>query len=145
MANTAPDVTRPKTVYRNTVPPLRRMRMEREMSQGDLARRSGISQQVISHYESGRNAIGINNLAKLARALGCAPSDLDPRFALPDDGKSRGAPQPAPALPPSGNIAQQTRQIDDNILLYIVDSWSKMPAQTKMKLIGVINQVGAGD
>ena len=56
---------------------VRELRTEREMSQADLSRLSGVSQQAISKIETGaRVNIGILTLEALARALGCELSDI---------------------------------------------------------------------
>lgn len=46
------------------------------MSQGDLAAASGVSQQLISQIENGKNA-STKHLHKLARALGKKLTDFD--------------------------------------------------------------------
>lgn len=54
-------------------------RASRGMSQGDLSRKSGVSQQLISVIEN-RGGTHPDKLSRLAAALGCAPSSLDPDF-----------------------------------------------------------------
>ncbi|MEX2619666.1 MAG: helix-turn-helix domain-containing protein [Egibacteraceae bacterium] len=49
---------------------LRDARKRARLSQTDVARRSGISQSVISAYESGRREPGVHTLARLVEATG---------------------------------------------------------------------------
>lgn len=52
---------------------LRLMRRQREWTQEDLANASGISAQMISHFETGtRQKASADNLVNLARALRCS-------------------------------------------------------------------------
>lgn len=48
---------------------LRRLRMERKLSQGDLERATGLRRQYISRVENGRTVPSIETLEKLAGAL----------------------------------------------------------------------------
>jgi len=59
---------------------VRRLRMERQMTQEEFAERSGFSQQYISDLERGRRNPTIVSLYELAQALGATPIDL----ILPD-------------------------------------------------------------
>ena len=61
-----------KLVGRN----VRRLRMERQMTQEEFAERSGFSQQYISDLERGRRNPTIVSLYELAQALGATPIDL---------------------------------------------------------------------
>lgn len=61
-----------KLVGRN----VRRLRMERQMTQEQFAERSGFSQQYISDLERGRRNPTIVSLYELAQALGASPVDL---------------------------------------------------------------------
>jgi transcriptional regulator with XRE-family HTH domain len=60
-----------KLVGRN----VRRLRMERQMTQEQFAERSGFSQQYISDLERGRRNPTIVSLYELAQALGATPVD----------------------------------------------------------------------
>lgn len=52
---------------------LRELRKVREWTQEDLENRSGVSAQMISHFETGtRQSASADNLVSLARALGCS-------------------------------------------------------------------------
>lgn len=56
---------------------LREKRTEKGLSQQELARISGVSQQAISAIESGdRENTRVDKLYLLAKALGCAMDDL---------------------------------------------------------------------
>ena len=54
---------------------LKRLRMERGLSQEDLARRLGTSKQAISRYENGARVPKISTVSALAAAL-AAPLDV---------------------------------------------------------------------
>ena len=70
---------------------LRRLRLDRELTQGQLALKSGVPQAHISRIESGRFCnLKLSTLSKLAMALNVGFDDL-----LPSD-----TPPPPPALPP---------------------------------------------
>jgi transcriptional regulator with XRE-family HTH domain len=58
---------------------LKRLRKEKGLSQPRLAEKSGVSQQLISQIESGRNET-TNKLPSLARALGVRVADIDPAY-----------------------------------------------------------------
>lgn len=51
-------------------------RLKHDMSQEELAKKSGISQSVISQYESGKRKITMRAAVKLGKALGEAPEKL---------------------------------------------------------------------
>ncbi len=55
---------------------LQKLREEREWTQKDLARASGVSRRTISRYEWGGVKPRRKNLIKLADALGCTPESL---------------------------------------------------------------------
>jgi len=58
---------------------LKRIRESKRLSQAKLANASGVSQQLISQIESGKNTT-TKELPKLAAALDVSVSDLDPNF-----------------------------------------------------------------
>ncbi len=63
---------------------LKNKRLELDMSQIDIAQRSGITQSMISKIERGANEnVTIENLRRLAGALNCLVVDL-----LPDEDKT---------------------------------------------------------
>jgi len=55
---------------------LRQLRKKKGWTQAQLSRFSGVSQQAISHIESGRNAPTGNTLKILAPVLGCTVDEL---------------------------------------------------------------------
>jgi transcriptional regulator with XRE-family HTH domain len=61
---------------------LARLRQKAGLSQASLAKLSGVSQQLISQIESGKNT-STKYLPKLAKPLGAAISELDPSFMTP--------------------------------------------------------------
>lgn len=103
---------------------LRLLRQRKKLTQMALSRISGVPQQVISHYESGRNAIGVANLARLARALECSPHDIDDR-----SWGAGGEP---------GSDETRVRIIKDDMLLFVVDSWESLPVEKKIDLLGAV-------
>ena len=74
-----------KLVGRN----VRRLRMERQLTQEQFAVRSGFSQQYISDLERGRRNPTIVSLYELAQALGATPIDL-----IRPEGDAGGLSQP---------------------------------------------------
>ena len=55
---------------------LKRIRSEQGLSQPRLSQLSGIPSQQVNAYERGRHVPGGQNIAKLARSLGCQFDDL---------------------------------------------------------------------
>ncbi|MHC4091580.1 MAG: helix-turn-helix domain-containing protein [Planctomycetota bacterium] len=60
---------------------LREMRKRRNLTQVQLAVRTGIDQATISRIESGTSAIALDVLERLCAALKCSPGDLLVRTA----------------------------------------------------------------
>lgn len=56
--------------------PIARMRMERSLTQAQLAEMVGCYPKDISRWETGERNPGAKSLASLARALGCKMEDL---------------------------------------------------------------------
>jgi transcriptional regulator with XRE-family HTH domain len=77
---------------------IRTIRAARGWSQGELAARLGRTQTSVSYWESGRRALGVDDLLEVARALGVPSSDL-----LPDA---------APARPISASLRAVAEQVD---------------------------------
>ena len=55
---------------------LRRFRLERFLSQAELARRSGVHALTVTRLESGRTAPSTRTVRALAEALGVQPGEL---------------------------------------------------------------------
>lgn len=55
---------------------MRRLRSERKISQETLAELSGLNRGYISSIENGRRNVSIDNICKIAAALGVAPREL---------------------------------------------------------------------
>jgi transcriptional regulator with XRE-family HTH domain len=63
---------------------MRQLMAQKGMTQSDLARASGLGRDMISHYMRGVRYPGVGSLAKLARALGVKPGELDPEIGIPE-------------------------------------------------------------
>src|SRR3712207_9296209 len=90
---------------------IRRVRMDQELSQRELAQRAGLSMNAISLIERELRTPGINTLAKIAYALGVSPGELIEEPTLPKvDAPSLGQPETrtvgvlAPRLPPKVTV-----------------------------------------
>ncbi len=55
---------------------VRQLRLQKGLTQLDLARRAGVSQASLSDIETGKCNPTVRMLVKVARALGVAPSEL---------------------------------------------------------------------
>lgn len=55
---------------------LKNIRKLQHMTQYELAKLVGITQAMVSHYETGRNTPDLETAAKIAKALGCKVDDL---------------------------------------------------------------------
>lgn len=55
---------------------VKRLRLERQWTQAELARRIGATQPKVSNLERGRHFPRMTRLRKLARVLGVTPDDL---------------------------------------------------------------------
>lgn len=55
---------------------LRAERARRDLSQEELAARSGVSAASLIKYESAEMTPGIDKIVSMAEALGCTPNDL---------------------------------------------------------------------
>lgn len=61
-----------------------------ELTQSELARRTGIAQSAISAFESGAQEIGLKRVRVLAEALGVHPAVIAfPDYEVPSSGKRR--------------------------------------------------------
>lgn len=55
---------------------IRRLRLAREMTQGDLARKVGMARSNISNVENGYQNLSVPRLRHVARVLGCSLDEL---------------------------------------------------------------------
>jgi transcriptional regulator with XRE-family HTH domain len=55
---------------------VRRLREERDLTQVELARRSGVDLRTLTRIESVDREPGVSTLARIARGLGVPPADL---------------------------------------------------------------------
>ncbi len=55
---------------------LKKIRLEKGMSQGDICRATGMDRGYISRVESGQKNPTISNLEKIAKALKISPDEL---------------------------------------------------------------------
>lgn len=53
-----------------------RLREAKGMTQAQLEKRAGFSATLISHYEKGERAPGLQNIKALCKGLGCTASEL---------------------------------------------------------------------
>lgn len=65
-----------------TVNPLRLRRLAKGMTQADLAKAAGISQQLLSKLESGKIRISAPKAVQFAELLDCRPAELLPALAM---------------------------------------------------------------
>lgn len=64
---------------------LRRARLERGMTQADLARESGLTVTDVGRIERGTREIRLGTLARLLHGLGAAPEELLSALRLPPE------------------------------------------------------------
>jgi len=60
------------------------VQVEREragLTLSELARRTGMHLSTLSKIENGKRKLSVNEVARIARAIGCAPSALIPDIA----------------------------------------------------------------
>ena len=69
-------ITKSKTISRTFGKNLKRIRLEKKMSQGDIARALGIHRSYISGLERGVRNPTLLNIERLAKALGVELSKL---------------------------------------------------------------------
>lgn len=81
---------------------LRTARRRARLSQAELARRAGVTQSVISAYESGARQPSLSTLARLVEATG---SELEVHVT-----------SPAPSRIPDGLLARRVRDQRDDVL-----------------------------
>ena len=64
------EITKSKTISKKFGKSLRRLRLEKRMSQGDIARSLGVHRSYISGLERGVRNPTLTNIDRIARALG---------------------------------------------------------------------------
>lgn len=57
---------------------VREQRLKRKMSQPELAEAIDVSPMMVQHYETGRSALSVVKLVKIAEALKCSTKALIP-------------------------------------------------------------------
>lgn len=57
---------------------IRELRLKRGVGQPELGESLGVSEMAVQHYETGRSALKVVQLAKIAQVLKCKISDLMP-------------------------------------------------------------------
>jgi transcriptional regulator with XRE-family HTH domain len=68
---------------------IRILRIDRRMSQSDLAEKIGVAFQQVQKYENGTNRVGASRLSRIAAALGISVGELfEPPEHKPADSKS---------------------------------------------------------
>ena len=55
---------------------MKRIRIEKQMSQGDICRKLGVDRAYISNIENGRMNPTLSTLEKISKALGISSSEL---------------------------------------------------------------------
>ena len=55
---------------------MKKIRLERQMSQGDICRKLGVDRSYISNVENGNKNPTLSTIAKLAKALGVSIDEL---------------------------------------------------------------------
>lgn len=60
---------------------LKRLRKREDLSQGELAAKAGVAQQLISQLETGKNS-STKMLPQIARALNSTAAEIDPNYAV---------------------------------------------------------------
>ena len=55
---------------------MKRIRISRQMTQGDICRKLGVDRAYISNVESGNKTPTLSTITKLAKALGVSANDL---------------------------------------------------------------------
>ena len=104
---------------------LRKM-LEKDMSQSELARASGLGRDSISQYVRGRNKPSPQNLIKLAKALGVEAADL-----LPNQ-EGAAAAQEAPTF--------QIQQVGDDSGKVWLHVNQHVTADQAMRVMQIVNE-----
>ena len=92
---------------------VRRVRVERGLTQNDLAKALGLSYQQVQKYETGANRISAGKLYELATVLKVDPHSFFDGLDLP---KRAPATPAAPAVEGTVDVARSFESIGDNEL-----------------------------
>lgn len=102
------------------VPQLFREALEKaELTQSDLARRTGLKRDAISRYANGRTPIPDHKLIAIAQALGTQPSKIVPKRKNLDGIPPRGPEDPAFTIRPSPEPGMVRLEISADIELEV--------------------------
>ena len=72
------DVSDSMVLYRMLGKRVRQLRLQKKMTQEQLAERAGISTSFLGHIERGSRKLSLDSFCRIARALGCTANDLLP-------------------------------------------------------------------
>ena len=72
------DISDSQVLYRMVGKRVRQLRLQRKLTQEQLAERAGISASFLGHIERGSRKLSLDSFYHLARALGCTADDLLP-------------------------------------------------------------------
>lgn len=99
---------------------LKILREREKLTQGELAKITGIHQSAISSYENDKYMPNIETLRSICNALHVSAADLDTRF-LPPDGTEL-------------DFEDNYKAAPDNFLQEILDVWPKLSRSSQMKV-----------
>lgn len=89
-----------------------------------MAKQCDMSSAQVCQYEKGRSRIGISNLNKFAKALGCTIEEIDERVAKESAAEEK----------------KRNRYIVDDILLMVVDAWNDAAPEAKVRAAALITE-----
>jgi molybdopterin molybdotransferase/putative molybdopterin biosynthesis protein len=102
---------------------LRRLRQQRELTQGELSSRAGISRQAVGALESGGSTPSTAVALRLARTLGCRVEDI---FSLDDETGGLSG-EVAREFGAAGGFRPKRRQPARVALGYVEEKWVAHP------------------
>jgi transcriptional regulator with XRE-family HTH domain len=114
---------------------LRELREEKELSQGDIEKRTGLLRCYISRVENGHTVPAIETLEKLARALEC------PLYQLFYDGEEPPALPNLPKRNSSDNIAWGSSGKDARFLNKLRRLLGKTDAEHRKLILGMAQKM----
>ena len=106
---------------------LRAARENRQISQADLAQRSGLQPSAISHFESGRRSPSFDNLRRLADALEVTTDYLLGRANDPKGSSS------AAVGPVAGQLFRNAEKLSQDDLQMLADFADMLARKKKAK------------